>query len=188
MKRFLLFILTAFITSSCSKSLSQKEIQDYTVKGKEIASTTANTLGNNLTQKMKKGGVIDAVPFCNTMAIPLTEEVENKYGVSIKRTSFAIRNEENKPNEGEIVILKQYKNSLTNKETLEPIITLDSSGKPHFYAPILLQKKCLTCHGSIGKEVTTKTDSLIKSYYPNDKATGFKEGDLRGIWSVTFNK
>jgi hypothetical protein len=63
---------------------------------------------------------------------------------------------------------------------------LDKSGSPHFYAPILLQQKCLACHGEIGKNVTVKTDSIIKSFYPHDAATGFKEGDLRGIWSIAF--
>jgi hypothetical protein len=137
---------------------------------------------------MKSGGVLEAVPFCNTMAQPLTEEIEKKYNATIKRTSLSIRNEKNIPSEGEIIILNQYKNSFGKSETIEPIVTLDNSGTTHFYAPIILQKKCLSCHGTVGKEVTKQTDSIIKSYYPNDKATGFKEGDLRGIWSVTFNK
>ena len=65
-------------------------------------------------------------------------------------------------------------------------VEIDKSGNPHFYAPILLQQKCLTCHGIIGEDITFKTDSIIKSIYQNDVATGFKEGDLRGIWSITF--
>jgi hypothetical protein len=59
-------------------------------------------------------------------------------------------------------------------------------GDRHFYAPIIVQKKCLTCHGEVGVDVTKKSDSIIESYYPKDLATGFKEGDLRGIWSITF--
>lgn len=185
----IIFIFVLIITAtSCSKSLSDKEKKEYTITGKEIAEATATILVTNLSQKMKSGGVQEAVPFCNTMALPLTEEIEKKYDVTIKRTSLFIRNEENKPNEAEIIILNQYKKSLANNETLEPIIHMDNSDNPHFYAPIVLQKKCLACHGAFGKEVTKQTDSIIKSYYPNDKATGFKEGDLRGIWSITFNK
>jgi hypothetical protein len=187
MKKILFFTLIAFITSSCSTSLSQKEIEEYTEKGKEIAGTTANSLMKNLSEKMEKGGIAEAVPFCNTMAHPLTDEMANKYDASIKRTSLYVRNKKNEPNQAEIKILNQFETSFSNKEPLKPVVTLDESGKPHFYGPILLQKKCLACHGTVGEEVNIKTDSIIKSYYPNDKATGFKEGDLRGIWSITFN-
>jgi len=33
-----------------------------------------------------------------------------------------------------------------------------------------------------------QTDSIIKKLYPFDIATGYSEGDLRGIWSITFLK
>jgi hypothetical protein len=188
MKKTLFLSLIILITVSCSNSLSDKERKEYTLKGKEIAEATAKNLVTNLSQKMKSGGVTEAVPFCNTMAYPLTEEIEKKYDVSVKRTSLSIRNNKNSPTEGELIILNQYKNSFINNDTLKPIVNLDNTGKPHFYAPILLQKKCMTCHGTVGQEVTIQTDSIIRSYYPDDNATGFKEGDLRGIWSITFNK
>jgi hypothetical protein len=186
--KIIFLLLLIIIATSCSKSLSDKKKKEYTITGKEIAEATATILVTNLSEKMENGGVQEAIPFCNAMALPLTEEIEKKYDVTIKRTSLFIRNEANKPNDAEIIILNQYKKSFANKEALEPIIHVDNSDNPHFYAPIVLQKKCLACHGTFGKEITVQTDSIIKSYYPNDKATGFKEGDLRGIWSITFNK
>jgi hypothetical protein len=109
-----------------------------------------------------------------------------KYNVSIKRTSHKIRNDDNKPNETEKTIIKQYLTSISNNEKLKPIISKDNTGKLHFYAPIKLESKCLACHGTVGQEVTMKTDSILKILYPNDKATGFKAGDLRGIVNITF--
>jgi len=180
-------ILTALVVlSSCSKSLSNKEVENYTIQGKEIAQATAKKLGSNLVEKMKDGGVKEAVPFCNTKAIPLTEEMSNKFDVTIKRTSHLLRNENNKPNDEEVVVINNYKDLMVKGKGLKPVVELDKDGNPHFYAPIIMQKKCLTCHGEIGINVTKKSDSIINSYYPKDLATGFKEGDLRGIWSITF--
>jgi len=51
-----------------------------------------------------------------------------------------------------------------------------------------MQKKCLVCHGTIGKEMAAKTNATIKSFYPNDLAIGFQEGDLRGIWSIVLER
>ena len=186
MYKITLLFSALFILSSCSKSLSKKEVEKYTIQGKEIAQATAKKLGGTLVEKMKDGGVKDAVPFCNTKAIPLTEEMSNKFNVDIKRTSHLLRNENNKPNDEEILVINNYKDLMAKGKGLKPVVELDNDGKPHFYAPIILQKKCLTCHGEVGVNVTKKSDSIIESYYPKDLATGFKEGDLRGIWSITF--
>ncbi|MCK5638203.1 MAG: DUF3365 domain-containing protein [Flavobacteriaceae bacterium] len=184
-KLTLLFISIA-VLSSCSKSLSKKEVEQYTIKGKEIAQTTAKKLGGTLVEKMKDGGVKEAVPFCNSEALPLTEEMGVKFNVSIKRTSNLLRNETNKPNDEEVLILNNYSKLFAENKPMKPVVELDNSGNPHFYAPIILQKKCLTCHGEIGVDVTKKSDSIIESLYPKDLAKGYKEGDLRGIWSITF--
>ena len=186
MYKITLLFSALFILSSCSKSLSKKEVEKYTIQGKEIAQATAKKLGGTLVEKMKDGGVKDAVPFCNTKAIPLTEEMSNKFNVDIKRTSHLLRNENNKPNDEEILVINNYKDLMAKGKGLNPVVELDNDGNPHFYAPIILQKKCLTCHGEVGVNVTKKSDSIIESYYPKDLATGFKEGDLRGIWSITF--
>ena len=178
--------VVSFLFLSCQDGLSNKEKNQYTIKGKEIVLASANHLGGQLVEVMNEGGVVQAVPFCNMMAIHLTNEMSEKYNATIKRTSSKLRNMNNKPNGDEAKILLFYKNLLdTNKQPI-PIVELDKSGNPHFYSPILLQQKCLACHGDIGVNVTHKTDSIIKSYYPDDLATGFEEGDLRGIWSITF--
>ncbi len=186
MYKITLLFVALFILSSCSTSLSKKEVEKYTIQGKEIAQATAKKLGGTLVEKMKDGGVKEAVPFCNTKAIPLTEEMAKKFNVSIKRTSHLLRNENNKANDKEALVINNYRDLLTKGKGLKPVVELDNDGNPHFYAPIILQKKCLACHGEVGINVTKKSDSIIESYYPKDLATGFKEGDLRGIWSITF--
>ncbi len=186
--KILISVIAISLLLSCSQnSLSDKEIKEYTLKGKEIGKTTVKKLGSNLMKNMKEGGPSQAIPFCNVAVNPLTEGVAKEYNVSIKRTSHKIRNEKNNPNEKEEEILNQYLASLSKGEKLKPIVSKGKDGKVHFYAPMKLEGKCMACHGTVGKEVTVKTDSLIKSLYPNDKATGFNVGDLRGIVNITFN-
>ena len=186
MKKIVSLLSIIILFSSCQKELTEKEKSSYIIKGKEIAQITVKNLGGNLIKHMKEGGPQQAIPFCNTNAQPLTKEVAKKYNVSIKRTSLKIRNENNKPTKTETEILSQYATSILEGTKLKPIVSKDKSGKVHFYAPIKLEAKCLACHGTVGKEVTVKTDSILKALYPNDKATGFQVGDLRGIMSITF--
>jgi len=173
---------------SCNSGLTNQQKQEYTQKGKEIAQATMKELGGNLMKQMKLGGPKVAVPFCNAAAYPLTDKMAQKYDVKIKRTSHKIRNPKNAPNLQEKKVIQAYLASLNKKEKITPVVQQEADKKVHFYAPIILQKKCLACHGTVGKEVSRETDSIIKSFYPKDKATGFKVGDLRGIWSITFNE
>lgn len=184
----LLIILIFMATLSCGNSLTDKEKQEYTNKGKEIAQNSFEALSEKLTEQMKLGGPAQAIPFCNVEAIPLTQQLSDKYKVTIKRTSDKLRNSTNKPSERELEIINNYHKLISEKREITPIVEVDSNNKKHFYAPIIMKTNCLACHGKNEEFIAVKTDSIIKSLYSNDKAIGYNEGDLRGIWSITFEK
>ncbi len=171
---------------ACDNSLSKKEKENYLKKGKEVAQASFKELSGQLIAQMKNGGPILAIPFCNEQALPITHQLSEKFNVTIKRTSDKLRNQENNPSVRELEIIRVYESSLTNNEELIPIVELDNNYKKHFYAPILLQANCLVCHGKLNETINSKTDSIVKSLYPKDRAIGYSEGDLRGIWSITF--
>jgi len=45
---------------------------------------------------------------------------------------------------------------------------------------------CEKCHGKIGSTLKEADYASIKSLYPEDMAIGYKTGDLRGMWSISF--
>jgi hypothetical protein len=182
-KIILVFVLLSVL--ACNSSLSEKDKEEYTNKGTEISKATFNELSSNLTEQMKAGGTAQAIPFCNVQAAPIANQLSEQYNVTIKRTSDKLRNSANEPTSRELEIIQQY-NQASKSDDLKPIVEVDANQNIHFYAPIKLQAACLTCHGSVNETVTIQTDSIIKTLYPNDKALGYNEGDLRGIWSITF--
>ncbi|WP_457617401.1 Tll0287-like domain-containing protein [Lutibacter sp.] len=181
------FLITLVSLISCTNSLSKQEKKDYLQKGKEIAKASFKELSNHLMSQMQMGGPAQAVPFCNVQAIPVTESLSNKYNVTIKRTSDKVRNPKNAPTKREQEVISTYKALKAKGEKLTPIVEIDAANKKHFYAPIIVNKKCLSCHGTKGEELSVKTDSLIKTMYPKDLAVDYKIGDVRGVWSITFN-
>jgi hypothetical protein len=57
-----------------------------------------------------------------------------------------------------------------------------------YYKPIrIAMPACLKCHGSAEKDIDPKTLAIIRQKYPDDLATNYKEGDLRGLWKITFS-
>lgn len=166
--------------------MSEAQKQEYIAKGKEIAQTTAEGMLQQVGKNMKEGGVAQAAPFCNAHAAEITNDFAIKSGVEIKRTSHKLRNDKNAPNKREQEIIDSY---LSQKpEELKPIVEKNTDGSIQFYAPIKLMDKCTVCHGILGETMEAKNDSIIKVLYPNDKAIGFKPGEIRGIWSIKFPK
>lgn len=188
MYRLSAILLLAMLLTSCQTSLSEKETKLYLENGASISKSTGKELSETLSNKIKSGGLIEAIAFCNAAALPLTQQMSAKHDVKIKRTSLKTRNPLNKPSENETLILKEFQLNLDKGTSLEPKVMSDNNGTPNYYAPILIEKKCLQCHGTLNKELARSTDSIIKSYYPDDMATGYSEGDLRGIWSISFIK
>lgn len=186
--RNLLIVLVFMGMVSCDNSLTEKERQEYTNKGNEISQATFKALSEKLTEQMKLGGPAQAIPFCNIEAMPLTQKISEQYNVTIKRTSDKLRNQKNKPSLRELEIIDNYHKLISNKQEITPIVELDNNNNKHYYAPIILKGNCLACHGKVDEFVSVKTDSIIKSLYPKDKAVGYSEGDLRGIWSIEFKK
>jgi len=181
-----ILVLILAVIISCKTELTAEEKESYSKKGVEIAQASFKQLSSELTKQMKAGGPELAIPFCNTQASPLIKELEEKYSVVIKRTSDKIRNPKNKATSREREIIDSYKNLIGNNEKLAPVVELDMNSAKHFYTPIVLKSNCIVCHGKPGEDIAEQTIFLLESLYPADMAIGYKEGDLRGIWSVAF--
>ena len=194
------FILLGSLMLSCDNSsnenqtkksdtstLSQEEMEMYLAKGKTIAKEAFLTLSSNLKTKMKEGGVVNAVDYCNMAAYPLTDSIAKANNATLRRVSDKHRNSLNTPDEIEMGVIDGYKELMAADEKLKPVI-IKEDGNVRFMAPILLKPACLSCHGKPEKHISTSDLAFIRELYPNDEAINFSTGDLRGIWSITFKE
>lgn len=170
------------------KVLSPEEKQQYINEAKEIARTAFKIFSSHLNKYFTKHDPVKAIEYCNKNAISITDSLSQAHGVKIKRTSFRIRNPENKPTEQEEKVMEIYKERIHKNLKPEPYMHYDEDGYPHVYLPIMVQEKCLMCHGDPNKDIPQEINQKLAELYPNDKAIFFKKGDLRGIWSIRFPK
>ncbi len=132
-------------------------------------------LSTELIAAMSNGGPSAAIEVCSQKAPKIAAEVGEQHGLSIGRTSFKLRNPANKPPAWAVPLVEQR---LAIPEFLE----LENLGTGAFL-PIHLKPQCLACHGEkdqIGDDVKQE----LAKRYPDDAATGFKDGDLRGWFWV----
>lgn len=183
-KLYVVLLLFTGAMFSCEDHLTEKELGE---RGDLIAASTAQELSGNLMSKMKEGGIPLAVEYCNTAAIPMTDSLSKTFGAVIKRTSLKTRNPMNRPSDDEKALLEKFEMDHKNGEPLKIVVRVEGDSA-RYYKPILIEKKCLMCHGNLNKELSRPADSIIKSLYPKDLATGYTDGDLRGMWSISFPK
>lgn len=198
---FSLLVLVAGLSaiSSCSKNegIPQKNAADLGLEGKYTATAdtvikaTFTALSTALQAAMKDGGVKNAVDYCKVQAIPLTDSMSVKMGAVITRVTNNPRNPANIASSFERQLLSDYTKIVRNSEGQTPLkstyVDRETAGSPTIYKPIIIKGLCLNCHGSVGKELTEEHYAFIKDLYPNDKAISYEEGDVRGLWKVSFN-
>lgn len=184
-----LSILLILFFSSCNTRQQKTpdtgktiDTADILKQGDTITARVQKLLQVNVMQAMKAGGPVNAVSFCNVHAMPLTDSLAGEFNCRIQRISDKYRNPANKPTETDLEAMA----AMSKSNVLKPVLVTEN-GKLVYYKPIkIAMPACLKCHGSAGTEIDTKTMEIIKQKYPVDLATGYKEGDLRGWWKITF--
>ncbi len=192
MRYYVALILTLLLLS-CSNS--NKESSSKTVSANpddilaqkaasQLIANFARNLKGELLSAMKEGGAMKAIEVCQEKAPFIASTHSNKPIWTIRRVSEKNRNPENKATPQEQEIIARFADSKQTKTTFLSEWKNTDSGKVfYYYKPIRIGGLCLQCHGPYKKlEPTVK--AVLKDRYPNDKATGYKVGDLRGMFVV----
>jgi Protein of unknown function (DUF3365) len=155
------------------------------------ARTAAKGLGDGLKAQLmaaiKAGGTMSAIAVCRTIAPELAAQLSQKSGLSVGRTALRLRNPANAPDDWERAVLQSFAARIAagaDPKTLEHAENvMDAAGATTFrYMKAIPMGKtpCLACHGV--PEPAVKAE--ITRLYPQDQATGFKPGELRGAFTV----
>lgn len=179
MKFFSLFS----ITLSSSLLYASPSFENTLIsKGNEVASALLQKLGGELKTQMQSSGALGALNFCSQNALTLTDQVAKETKTSIKRLSLKNRNPINIPTAQETAMLNKWDAQAKNGQPLPPYeLVKVSESTAVYYKPIVINNEtCLKCHGNIEEDLA----KTIKAAYPEDKATGYKMGDVRGMISV----
>jgi hypothetical protein len=189
----LLFVI--LIAFSCNQPEKVKKSTSYKLTndveslemGKELSAISFTKMSTVLKNKMETGGVHEAISFCNKNAFPLVDSISSANGAEIKRVSFKYRNPVNQPDSLETVVLENYEQAIANNQEITPLV-YSNDYENRYFSPIKTKTLCLSCHGTPGENMTETDYEFIREKYPNDLAINYNLNDLRGVWSITFDK
>ena len=156
--------------------LTVRVLKDRALKARDAL---AKRLSDRLGAAMKAGGPSAAVGVCRDEARVIATEVSAQKGVAIGRTSFKLRNPSN--------TAPAWAEPYVAERTEDDVFLVGRGGGLRVLLPIGVQPKCLVCHGD-AVTLPEKVQATLTEHYPEDHATGFEAGDLRGWFWVEVPK
>lgn len=161
--------------------------QDRVAASREAVKQFATSLKSELMQAMEAGGPVNAIDTCKLVAPAIAREVSSRRGWDVGRTSLRVRNPANAPDEWERRILEDFEASRrdgADPATLEhfEVVGAGEQRRFRYMKAIPTADLCLACHGS---NLSPAVREALAREYPQDRATGFSAGDIRGAFTVT---
>ena len=132
-------------------------------------------------------GVPGAVYVCAEKAPEISAFYSGLAGITARRASAKYRNPMNAPNEYEATALEvlEGRSAAAGDEFFEWTET-NGAKTFHYVKAIKIAGPCLNCHGNPEKMSPEMLASLAEKY-PEDMATGYKVGDLRGLFTISID-
>lgn len=181
--------LTAEIlaASLAAPAYAENNLKQHAAESKAVVKEFVGQLQGELKASMKAGGPITAIGMCKEKAPLIAKELSEKYNWTVARTSLKTRNPANTPDAWEEKVLKEFEVRKQSGEAVKPMAYFDKvevNGVEsfRFMKAIPVGKPCLACHG---ENISDDVAKMLSTSYPQDKATGYKLGDVRGAFTIT---
>jgi hypothetical protein len=194
--------LLLFNLASCEKSarepiiadapapaVSEQESAAEIQRARTAIGTFAAALKSELVSAMQQGGPLNAIEVCNTRAVAIREQVSGDQGLLLSRVSLRNRNPDNSPLGWQQPVLESFNQNReagANPDELDwsEIVVIDGRRQFRYMKAIPTGGLCLQCHG---QNLAPDVSEVLSALYPEDKATGYSEGEIRGAFVVVRN-
>lgn len=147
------------------------------VRARAVLAPVKSNLKTALTQALADGGPEPAIEACAVEA-PRLMAAASKDGVHVGRAAARRRNPDNRVPAWATASFDEL--ARAPSEDASRTVKLPD-GRTGYVEAIMTKPLCLTCHGD---SVAPAVRARIAARYPADEATGFHEGDLRGVFWV----
>jgi hypothetical protein len=158
-------------------------------RSRALADQLLSELKAELGQAMQQGGPIAAVAVCKARAPQIAARLSASSGADVSRTAIRLRNPANAPDDLERAVMQAFEAELSGAVPAaappEAMFEFRSARgtERRYLRAIAMQPVCLACHGAT---LTPDLATVIAREYPQDAATGFETGQLRGAVIVRW--
>jgi len=187
-RRYLSSLFLVTLAFGCYGSQPAEVNTDTEVAAAKAAiKNLAGALQAELKNAMQTGGPVAAIAVCNTQAMPVTAKVAADHGMNLSRVSLRNRNPDNASNDWQSAVLEDFERQKSAGKDVTTLAwsetaSVEGGQEFRFMKAIPTGTVCLKCHGTT---LAPGVGDVLAELYPEDRATGFSEGDIRGAFVVT---
>lgn len=185
-----LIVLGACVaTLALAAGFVRAEVTEREKAASEVAETFLGELNQAMVREMTKGGPIEAIIVCTKLAPDIAGRLSREHGWRVARVGTRVRNPLlGMPDAWEQRVMAEFaeraaKGNVFADMTHHEVVTEPDGQYFRFMKPIMVQPKCLLCHGS-HDQIPESIRLMLKQQYPFDRAIGYKAGELRGAVSI----
>lgn len=176
------------LLAGCASGPSAEQQAALVADARKATGTLVQRLGGELKAALGEKGPDGAIGVCKERAPLIATEVSKQTGFTVTRVSPKNRNPAGVPDAWEAEAQAGLEKRLAGGEKPETLdtwqIVSTPGGKQFRYAKALpVQPVCLTCHGDPAA-IPDSVKARVAAEYPQDKATGYGPGMVRGIVSI----
>lgn len=166
-------------------ALSEEKPPGWVLEARAKSSQLGSQLIAALQEALAEQGPTGGLQVCNLEAPQIAKRLSGK-GFDVGRTALRVRNPNNAPDAWEASVLEGFDRRMedgANPADLEVWKTETTNGKQvgRYMKAIPTGPQCVVCHGN---NLAPQLAETIERLYPQDQATGFVPGELRGAFTV----
>lgn len=175
-----LVLLTMLVITVPALADDQQRIE----QSRQLSMQLGKQLSAELMAAMKAEGPVHAISVCNERAPEIAQSLGANSNAIVGRTALRVRNPNNAPLGEHKAVMDYFKQRIAQDPNVVPEAWFTSSnGEQHYMRAIVMQPQCATCHGA---NVKPEVQQAIRAKYPDDQATGFEVGELRGSFLIRW--
>ena len=181
-KTIFLMPLLAWPLLSCTSDDLERRVAD----NRAVTDAFMQSLKGALQAAMQEGGPLNAIDVCHEKAPAIAAELSTRQARRVARTSLKVRNPANAADEWEQNVLLAFAKRKARGEdpsTIEhyEMVRENDEWVFRYMKAIATGEVCLACHG---EQIAPEVSARLSVLYPEDRATGYQAGDIRGAFTI----
>lgn len=161
----------------------------WVTEARGVATSAPPKLLAVLQEEIAKGGPESAIAVCREKAPAMARTASEQTGWKVRRVSLRNRNPMAVPDPWERAVLEDFDRRAAAKEspaTLEKAEVTMVNGQPtqRYMRALPTMALCTQCHGAADK-LSPAVAAKLKALYPEDRATGYAVGEIRGAMTLS---
>lgn len=181
-------VLLACLGMTLDTALAGPDAEPWVVESRAIADRLGSQLKAELGKALQDGGPVAAIGICKLRAPAIASELSRQSGAFVSRTALRVRNPSNAPDDVQREVLGQFADELARGTPSQPLeavfeVRRGAEVERRYLRAIPMDALCTACHGAT---LAPEIAAAIQRDYPQDQATGFEVGRLRGAISVRW--